>query len=84
VRLILSVIIVSLEQFLVPRVANVLLVYYAVVIGLSCFCAAKVRFVTLGFVAVVQVKVYLRCIVVVFLLSKRKIGLIYVSLLTVS
>jgi hypothetical protein len=52
VRLALSVVTVSLEQFLVPRVANVLLVYYAVVIGPGCFCAAKVRFVTLGFVAV--------------------------------
>jgi hypothetical protein len=84
VRLALSVVIVSLGQFLVPRVANVLLVHYAVIIGSSCFCAAKVRFVMLGFIAVVQVKVYLRCVVVVFLLSKRKIGLIYVSLLTVS
>jgi hypothetical protein len=84
VRLILSIVTVSLGQFLVPRVANVLLVHYAVVIGPSCFCAAKVRFVTLGFIAVVQVKVCLRCVVVVFLLSKRKIGLIYVSLLTIS
>jgi hypothetical protein len=83
VRLALSIVIVSLGQFLVPRVANVLLVYYAVVIGPGCFCAAEVRFVTLGFVVVVQVKVYLRCVVVVFLLSKRKISLIYVSLLTV-
>jgi hypothetical protein len=66
-----------------PRVVNVLLVHYAVVIGPSCFYAAEVRFVMLGFVAVVQVKVCLRRVVVVFLLSKRKIGLIYVSLLTV-
>jgi hypothetical protein len=83
VRLALSVVIVSLGQFLVPRVANVFLVHYAVIIGPSCFCAAEVRFVMLGFVAVVQVKVYLRYIVVVFLLSKRKISLIYISLLTV-
>jgi hypothetical protein len=67
-----------------PRVANVLLVYYAVIIGPSYFYAAKVRFVTLGFVVVMQVKVYLRYIVVVFLLSKRKISLIYISLLTIS
>jgi hypothetical protein len=68
----------------VPRVANVLLVHHAVVIGPSCFCAAKVRFVTLGFVAVMQVKVHLRRVVIVFLLSKREISLIHVSLLTVS
>jgi hypothetical protein len=36
-----------------PRVANVLLVHYAVLIGLSCFYAAKVRFVILGFIAVI-------------------------------
>jgi hypothetical protein len=36
-----------------PRVANVLLVHYALIIGPSCFCAAKVRFVTLEFVVVV-------------------------------
>jgi hypothetical protein len=84
VRLALSVVIVSLGQFLVPRVINVLLVRYAVIIGPSCFCVAKVRFVMLGFVVVMQVKVCLCCIVVVFLLSKRKIGLIYISLLTVS
>jgi hypothetical protein len=83
VRLALSVVTVSLGQLLVPRVANVLLVHYAVVIGPGYFCAAKVRFVTLGFVAVMQVKVRLRRVVVVFLLSKREIGLIYVSLLTV-
>jgi hypothetical protein len=68
----------------VPRVANVLLVHYAIIIGPSCFCAAKVRFITLGFVAVMQVKVCLRCVVVVFLLSKCKISLIYISLLTIS
>jgi hypothetical protein len=67
-----------------PRVANVLLVYYTVIIGPSCFFTAKVRFVTLGFIAVMQVKVCLRCVVIVFLLSKRKISLIYVSLLTIS
>jgi hypothetical protein len=53
VRLILFVVIVSLGQFLMPRVANVLLVHYAVIIGPSCFCVAKVRFVTLEFIAVV-------------------------------
>jgi hypothetical protein len=53
VRLILSVVIVSLGQFLVPRVANILLVYYAVIIGPSCFCVAKVRFVILEFIVVV-------------------------------
>jgi hypothetical protein len=84
VRLTLSVVIVSLGQFLIPRVANVLLVHYAVIIGPSCFYVAKVRFVTLGFVVVVQVKVCLYCVVIVFLLSKYKIGLIYVSLLTIS
>jgi hypothetical protein len=84
VRLILSIVIVSLGQFLMPRVANVLLVHYAIVIGPGCFCAAKVRFVMLGFVVVVQAKVCLYCIVVVFLLSKRKISLIYISLLTIS
>jgi hypothetical protein len=84
VRLALSIVTVSLGQFLVPRVANVLLVYYAVVIGPGCFCAAEVGFVTLGFVVVVQVKVCLRCVVVVFPLGKRKISLIYISLLTVS
>jgi hypothetical protein len=84
VRLALSIVTVSLGQFLVPRVVNVLLVHYAIVIGPSCFCVAEVRFITLGFVAVMQVKVCLYCIVIVFLLSKRKISLIYVSLLTVS
>jgi hypothetical protein len=84
VRLALSIVTVSLGQFLMPRVANVLLVHYTIVIGPSCFSAAKVRFVTLEFIAVVQVKVYLHCVVIVFLLSKRKIGLIYISLLTIS
>jgi hypothetical protein len=67
-----------------PRVANVLLVYYTLIIGPGCFCAAKVRFIMLGFIAVVQVKVCLYCVVVVFLLSKCKISLIYISLLTIS
>jgi hypothetical protein len=84
VRLALSVVTVSLGQFLVPRVANVLPVHYTIIIGPGCFCAAKVRFVTLGFIVVVQVKVCLRCVVIVFLLSECKIGLIYVSLLTIS
>jgi hypothetical protein len=84
VRLALSIVTVSLGQFLVPRVANVLLVHYAIVIGPSCFCVAKVRFVMLGFVAIMQVKVCLHCVVVVFLLSKCKISLIYISLLTIS
>jgi hypothetical protein len=83
VRLALSIVTVSLGQLLMPRVANVLPVYHTVVIGPSCFFAAEVRFVTLGFVAVVQVKVRLRCVVVVFPLGKREIGLIHVSLLTV-
>jgi hypothetical protein len=84
VRLALSIVTVSLGQFLMPKVVNVLLVYYTVIIGPSCFCAAKVRFITLGFIVVIQVKVCLRCVVVVFLLSKRKISLIYISLLTIS
>jgi hypothetical protein len=84
VHLALSIITVSLGQFLIPRVADILLVHYAAIIGPSCFYAAKVTFVTLGFIVVVQVKVYLRRVVVVFLLSKRKISLIYVSLLTIS
>jgi hypothetical protein len=67
-----------------PRVADVLLVYYTIIIGFSCFCAAKVRFVILGFIVVMQVKVYLRCVVIVFLFSKRKISLIYISLFTIS
>jgi hypothetical protein len=67
-----------------PRVADVLLVYYTIIIGFSCFWAAKVRFVILGFIVVMQVKVYLRCVVIVFLFSKRKISLIYISLFTIS
>jgi hypothetical protein len=84
VHLTLSVVTVSLGQFLIPRVIDVLLVHYAVIIGPSCFFAAKVRFVMLEFIAVVQVKVCLRYIVIVFLLSKRKISPIYVSLFTIS
>jgi hypothetical protein len=84
VRLALSIVIVSLEQFLVPRVANILLVYYATIIGPSCFSATKVRFVTLEFIVVVQVKVCLYCVVVVFLLSKYKVSLILISFLTIS
>jgi hypothetical protein len=53
VRLILSIVIVSLGQFLVPRVANVLLVHYTIIIGPSCFCAAKVRFIMLEFIVVI-------------------------------
>jgi hypothetical protein len=53
VHLALSIIIVSLGQFLMPRVADVLLVHYAIIIGSSCFCAAKVRFVMLGFIVVI-------------------------------
>jgi hypothetical protein len=67
-----------------PRVANVLLVHYTIIIGPSCFYAAEVRFVMLEFIAIMQVKVCLYCVVVVFLLSKRKISLIYISLLTIS
>jgi hypothetical protein len=67
-----------------PRVVNVLLVYYTIVIGPGCFCAAKVRFIMLGFIAVMQVKVYLYYVVIIFLLSKHKISLIYISLLTIS
>jgi hypothetical protein len=67
-----------------PRVINVLLVYYAVIIGSSYFYAAKVRFVTQGFIVIMQVKVCLCCVVIVFLLSKYKISLIYISLLTIS
>jgi hypothetical protein len=67
-----------------PRVANVLLVHYTIIIGPSYFYAAKVRFVTLEFVVVIKVKVCLYYIVIVFLLSKRKISLIYISLFTIS
>jgi hypothetical protein len=68
----------------VPRVANILLVHYTVVIGPSYFYIAKVRFVMLGFIVIVQVKVYLRYIVIVFLLSKHKTSLIFISFLTIS
>jgi hypothetical protein len=53
VYLALSVVIVSLGQFAMPRVVNVLLVYYATIIGPSCFSTAEVRFVALRFVAIV-------------------------------
>jgi hypothetical protein len=36
-----------------PRVANILLVHYATIIGPSRFSATKVRFVALEFVAIV-------------------------------
>jgi hypothetical protein len=36
-----------------PRVANVLLVYYIIITGPGCFCVAKVRFVMLGFIAII-------------------------------
>ena len=84
VRLALSVVTVSLGQFLVLEVANVLPVHYALVMGPSCFCAAEVRFVALGFVAVVQIKVCSRYVVIVLPFSKREICLIFVSFLTVS
>ena len=83
-HLTLSIVIVSLEQFLIPKVADVLLVYYAIIIGPSYFYAAKVRFVALGFVEVVQVNTNLCHVVIVFLFSKYKLSLICVSLLTVS
>jgi hypothetical protein len=67
-----------------PRVANVLLVYHAIIIGPSCFSATKVGFVAFRFVAIVQVKVCLHCVVVVFLFNKRKVSLILVSFLTIS
>jgi hypothetical protein len=35
-----------------PRVANILLVHYTIIIGPSCFYAAKVRFVILQFIVV--------------------------------
>jgi hypothetical protein len=67
-----------------PRVADVLLVYYATIGSPSCFSVTKVRFIMLGFVEVVQVKANLCYIVIVFLFSKRKLGLILISLLTIS
>jgi hypothetical protein len=67
-----------------PRVADVLLVYYATIGSPGCFSATKVRFVMLGFVEVVQVKANLCYIVIVFLFSKYKLSLILVSLLTIS
>jgi hypothetical protein len=38
-----------------PKVINVLLVYHAATIGPSCFSITKVGFITLEFVAVVQI-----------------------------
>jgi hypothetical protein len=67
-----------------PRVANVLLVYYAIIIGPGCFSATKVSFVAFRFIVIVQVKVCLRCVVIVFLFNKREVSLILISLLTVS
>jgi hypothetical protein len=67
-----------------PKVANILLVYYATIIGPSCFSATEVGFVALEFVVIVQVKVSLCCIVIAFLFSIRKVSLILISLLTVS
>ena len=67
-----------------PRVINVLLVYYTTIGSPSCFSATKVRFVALGFVEVVQVKANLCYIVIIFLFSKYKLSLILVSLLTIS
>jgi hypothetical protein len=84
VRLALSIVTVSLGQFLIPRVANVLLVHYAIIIGPSRFSATKVSFVIFRFIAIMQVKVYLRCVVVVFLFNKCKVSLILVSFLTIS
>jgi hypothetical protein len=67
-----------------PRVANILLVYYATIIGPSCFSATKVRFVIFRFIAIMQVKASLYYIVIVFLFSKREVGLILISFLTIS
>jgi hypothetical protein len=67
-----------------PRVANVLLVYYTIIIGPSCFGLAKVRLVVLGFIAIIQIKVCLHYIVIILLFSKHKICLILVSFLTIS
>jgi hypothetical protein len=67
-----------------PRVADILLVHYATIGSPSRFSATKVRFITLGFVEVVQVKANLYYVVIIFLFSKRKLGLILVSLLTIS
>jgi hypothetical protein len=52
VHLALSIITVSLGQFLIPRVANVLLVYYATIGSPSCFSVTKVRFIALGFIEI--------------------------------
>ena len=82
-RLALSVVTVSLGQFLVPRIANVLLVHHATVGGPGCFSATEVGFVTLGFVEIVQVKAGLCYVVIVFLFSKHELGPILVGLLTI-
>jgi hypothetical protein len=50
VHLALSIVIISLRQFLIPRVVNVLLVHYATIIGPTYFSATKVRFVALEFI----------------------------------
>jgi hypothetical protein len=84
VHLALSIVTVSLGQFLIPRVADILLVYYATIGSPGCFSVTKVRFVVLGFVEIVQIKANLCYVVIVFLFSKRKLGLILVSLLTIS
>jgi hypothetical protein len=67
-----------------PRVVDVLLVYYATIGSPSRFSATKVGFIALGFIEIVQVKASLYYIVIIFLFSKRKLSLILVSLLTVS
>jgi hypothetical protein len=67
-----------------PRVINVLPVHYAIIIGPSCFSVTKVSFVAFRFVAIVQVKVCLCCVVVVFLFNKHKVSLILISFLTIS
>jgi hypothetical protein len=68
----------------VPRVADVLLLYYTTIGSPSCFSVTKVGFIALGFIEIMQVKANLCYIVIVFLFSKCKLGLILVSLLTVS
>ena len=83
-HLALSVVTVSLGQFLVPRVANVLPVHHATVIGSGCFGSAEVRLIALGFVAVVQIKVCSHHVVIVLPFGKREICPILVSFLTVS
>jgi hypothetical protein len=67
-----------------PRVVDVLLVYYTTIGSPSCFSVTKVRFVILGFVEIMQVKANLYYIVIIFLFSKRKLSLILISFLTIS